>query len=282
MQLRRAGHPEYIEWSRSFVCNTITQDVLKEVNQEMKTDLKNWLDYVSAQRKSVYVLNHFTCLQLLQISNELYGLINDCEHQISKEIFLLLMNISPDLKIEDIKKVTASTEAKSMCSSHKIFSDNSEEFSSMDLPTEVNKLNDEAKKLFSEYTKEGDFNPFMVLTAIHKFGSDEDEIIDFCTDADNIRLFRNVSSNGKGKDDDKEIKIDVNNPTVQELIKCTYSESLAIDAVKECGEDIASCLEYLADRTLNEADEDETYKGNDALNSEVINYKSQHSNSSSE
>ena len=283
LHLRKAGHPEYIEWFHSFACNATTQSELEIFNQKMRSDLETWSINVSTQRKIFYVLNYFTCLQLLLISNELYHLITDHNRQVNKEIFLLLMSISPDLTIEDIKNVTSSPEAKSMCSGNtQHFPDYSENFQVMDeatLHTEVDKLNDEEKDLYKTFTKEHLLNPSMVLAAIRKFGSNEEKIEDFCYDPNIKKNFEATPDRNKGDDDRKEVKVDVNNPTVQELIKYHYSESLAIDAVKVCGEDIPNCLEHCADQTLNK-----TYEiSDDAVDSysDGNRYKIQPSNTSS-
>ena len=253
----------------------------------MKDDLKDWLDLVSTQRKSVYVLNYFTCLQLLQISNELYCLISDPDYKIDKKILLLLMSISPDLTIEDIISVTSSPEAKSICSTSKSsFSlpNEKEEFidaNEMDLTTEVDKLSDEAKELYLSLISDG-FNPYMVLTAIRRFGVDEDDILDFCSDPNNIQAFGSDPDSTTHNDDCQGSKIDITNPTVQKIMGCDYSESSAIDAVSKCGESIEDCLEYLADQTLNEMSNEQTSEDTNGLSRDANSDKPQPSNISSQ
>lgn len=284
LHLRRAGHPQYIEWYQSFACNAVTQNELQELHQQMKDHLQNWLNKVSVLRTKLYELNYFTCLQLLQISNEFYHLISNPDYQLSKDTLLLLMSISSDLTIEDVKSVTSTTEAQSMIEASRLSSECSEEFvdtSEIDIDTETSKLTDEQKKLFSTYSgKEYGFNPSMVLTAIHKFGPNEIEIEDWCLDPKNIRKFGTTPDSKKAKIDHK-VKIDVNNETVQELIRCDYSESLAIQAVEQCGEDIAICLEYLIDQRLDKISKDVTSEDQVSSYSDANIYKAQQPNLSS-
>ena len=286
LHLRKAGHPEYIEWFRSFACNDKIESDLQSLNQKMKDDLHTWSIKVFTQRKTLYVLNYFTSLQLLQISNELYRLIIDQDRQVNKKIFLLLMSISPDLTTEDIKNVTSSTEAKSMCSGNTPhFSDGSENFQAMDETTllrEVDKLTDEEKELYRTFTEDYSFNASMVLTAIRRFGSNEDEIENFCSDPEISRQFGSTPFRSEVEDGHKTEKVDVNNVNVQELInKYEYSESLAIAAVKKHGEDIPSCLDYCADQTLNETFKDKTSDDTGDLYSDCNIYKTHSSNASS-
>ena len=255
----------------------------------MKDDLKDWLNLVSTQRKSVYILNYFTCLQLLQISNELYCLITDPDHQINKKILLLLMSISPDLTIENIKNVTSSPEAKKICSASNsslplssenyVFNDLDE----IDLPTEVDMLSDEERTLYLSFTQDNDdFNPYMILTAIRRFGLDEERILDFCADSNTIQAFGNDPVSTTHNDDHQESRIDITNPTVQELIRCNFSESSAIDAVSKCGEEIEDCMDYLVEQTLKDNSNERTSEDNVDLNIVANSNRPQSSNISSQ
>ena len=196
------------------------------------------------------------------------------------------MSISPNLTTEHIKNVTSSTVAKSMCSGNtQHFSESGENFQAMDETTlleEVDKLTDEEKDVYKTFTDEYEFNASMVLTAICKFGLNEDDIENFCSDPKITKQFGTTHFRNKGDDDRKKVKVDVNNVNVQEIINTyDYSESLAIAAVKACGADIPNCLEYLANQTLNETYKDKTSDDTGDLYSDCNVYKAQSSNTSS-
>ena len=257
LHLQQAGHPHYVEWSRTFVCNRVTHNDLKKLNDQLKSDLQNWREKVSSLRKKLYALNYFTCLQLLRISNEFHCLINNPNHEISNEIFMLLMSLSPNLTVEKINKVTSTAEAREIAfRSLPSFTlpDHSESFSAMDeadVPEEVDKLNEAQKEIYVKCVQEYEFNPRMVLAAIHLYGSNEGEVIDWCFDPNNQVMFE---SNPVVSEESIKLNIpevDITNTTVQELVSLEFSESLAIEAVQKCGDDLSKCMDYCSNETLD-------------------------------
>ena len=258
LHLQQAGHPQYVEWSKSFACSTVTQNELQNLNEQMKRDLHNWLSEVSSLRIKLYALNYFTCLQLLRISNEFHCLINNPNHEISNEIFMLLMSLSPSLTVEKIKEVISTDEAQSIAlrslpsftptdcnESHCIVDE-------VDVPEEIDKLNETEKEVYFKSVQDYEFNPQMVLAAIHHCGSNEDEVLDWCFNPQNASMFESkpVVSEESVKLTIPEVDVDITNVIVQELIELEFSESLAIEAVQMCGEDLTKCLEYCSNQTL--------------------------------
>ena len=198
---------------------------LEDINQQMKAKLQDWLANVSKLRKKLYALNYFTCLQLQKISCEFYQLIDNPEYQINKEVFLLLMSISPDLTIEHVKEVMSSAEAQAI--SLKSFnaplpSAQGDSFHVVgEVHIEVEKLSEEEKEIYDTLITEYEYDPRLVLTALHHNGCDEEKI-----------------------------EIDASNSTVKELIDMDFSEALAIEAVKKFGEDLDDCLDYCSTEYL--------------------------------
>ena len=84
----------------------------------------------------------------------------------------------------------------------------------------------------------------MVLEAICKFGSNEDDVVRWCLDSENQKMFENASKGEYFNPELNEAQIDTSNATVQELIDLEFSEDLSIEAVKQCGENIVQCMKY--------------------------------------
>jgi len=255
LHLQKAGHPQYVEWSRSFPCGTVTQNELQALNQQMKKDLQNWLKNVSSLRKRFYTLNYFTCLQLLRISKEFYCLINNCNHEVNNEILLLLMSLSPELTVEKIREVTSTAEAQSIAfKSLPSFSPDYDEscciIDEVDIPTEIEKLSEGEKEIFFSSVQDYNFDPGLVLAAIRQYGSNEDEVLNWCFDPKNVKMFESKPVVCEESVQLNISEIDINNTTVQELVELEFSESLSIEAVKSYGEDLTKCLEYCSNQTL--------------------------------
>ena len=258
LHLQQAGHPHYVEWSQSFGCNAVTQRELQDLNEQMKRDYQKWLNKVSSLRKNLYALNYFTCLQLLRISNEFHCLINNPNHEVSSKILLLLMSLSPTLTVDDIKAVTSTTEAHSIAlRSLPTFTppDRDESHRVMevaDVPGEIDRLNEAEKKIYLSSVNEYGFNPQMVLLAIHQYGSNEDDVLNWCFDPKNAEMFESKPKPDVIEEPAKPTnsKVDITNPVVQELIGLEFSESMAIEAVKKCGEDLTKCYDYCNNQTL--------------------------------
>ena len=259
LHLQRVGHPHYVEWSRSFICNKVTQNDLEDLNKQLKAGLQEWVNRVSILRAKLYALNYFTCLQLLKISKEFYYLINNPNHEISNEILLLLMSLSPNLTVEKIKEVTSTDEAQSIALRSLPSStppDHSVSYCVMDevdMPREIEKLNEEERELHSSITQEYGFNPQMVLSAIRQFGSNEDAVLKWCFDPKNSEMFKNKPVGNEDSNKDSITEIDISNATVQELVDLSFSESLSIEAVKSCGEDFTKCFDYCSQWTAKNA-----------------------------
>ena len=258
LHLQQAGHPYYVEWSQSFVCNTVTQRELQDLNDQMKRNYQKWLNKVSSLRKSLFALNYFTCLQLLRISNEFYCLISNPNHEVRSEILLLLMSLSPNLTVDDIKAVTSTTEAQSIAlkSLPTLTPPDHDEchpvMETADVPGEIDRLNEAEKELYYSSVNDYGFNAQMVLSAIRQCGSNEDDVLNWCFNPRNAEMYES-----KPKPDAKEEPakpttsvVDLTNPVVQELIDLQYSKSLAIEAVKMCGEDFTKCYDYCNNQAL--------------------------------
>ena len=237
LYLQQAGHPQYVEWSRTFVCNIVTHDDLKKLNDQLKMDLQNWRKKVSSLRKKIYALNYFTCLQLLRISNEFHCLINNPNHEISNEIFMLLMSLSPNLTVEKIKEVTSIAGAQ--------------EIAFKNLPKEIDKLNKAQKETYVKSVQEYELNPRMVLAAIHLYGSNEEKVIEWCLDPKNQEMFESIHVVSEDSIKLNVSEVDIIN-TIQELIELEFSESLAIEAFQKYGDDISNCIDYCINKTLND------------------------------
>ena len=258
LHLQQAGHPHFVEWSISFTCKAVSQNELRDLNEKMKTDLQNWLTKVSSLRTKLYSLNYFTCLQLLRISNEFYSLINNHNHEISNEIFLLLMALSPNLTVEEIKEVTSTTEAQSIAfRSFPTFSPPDHEEShyvmdESDVPEEVDKLNEAQKEIYFSVVQDYGFNEQLVLSAIHQYGSNEEDVLKYCFDPTDAQMFESkpVVSEDEDFAEPTVSEVDITNAIVQELINLDFEETLAIEAVKKCGEDLTKCFEYCSNQTL--------------------------------
>ena len=257
LHLQQAGHPMYVEWSRCFACSMVSLNELQNLKDQMKRDLQSWMNEVSSLRKRLYALNYFTCLQLLRISNEFYCLINNPNHEINNDIFMLLMSLSPDLTVGKVKEVTSTADAQSIAfRSLPSFSpdDHGIDYFTMeelDLPEEIEKLNEAQKTTYCNSVQGYGFNPQMVLKAIHQCGSDEEEVVEWCLDPQNASMFESnpIDNEESGEPSVSKVDIDVTNPTVQELVDLRISESLAIEAVRECGNDLTECLEYCSNQT---------------------------------
>ena len=258
LNLQQAGHPHYVEWSKSFGCSAVSQRELQDLNDQMKKELQKWLIKVSSLRTNLYALNYFTCLQLLRISNEFHCLINNPNHEVNKEILLLLMSLSPNLTVDDIKAVTSTTEAQSIAlrslpsftppdhdDSHPIME-------AADVPGEIDRLNEAEKEVYFVSVNEYGFNPQIVLSALRQCGSNEDDVLNWCFDPKNTEMFESKPKPVVDIESAKPImsEVGITNPVVKELIDLEYSESLAIEAVKLCGEDLTKCYDYCNSQTL--------------------------------
>ena len=258
LHLQRAGHPQYIEWLKSFDIEIMSQKDLQILNQDMKKALQDWLDKVSKLRTEYYALNYFTCLQLLRINREIYDLVNSNDHQISREVFLLLLSLSSDLTIKNIKDVVFATKSQLISpesmSSSLDHDDRIHIIDEVDIPDEVAKLTEEEKKVYHSSIDGYDFEPCMVLAAIHKCGSNEDDVAEWCFNPENQNMFRNASIDESSNAELKKSQIDSNNAVVQELIEMEFSEALSIEAVKLHGENLTLCMEYCSNHILAESD----------------------------
>ena len=256
LRLQMAGNPQYIQWFKLFACHTINETELEALNSKMRKDLKKWLETMFELRNALYALNYYTCLQLLKISKEFYQVINKFEHQISNEVLLLLKSISPDLTLNDIKEVMSSVKAQSFSSK----SSNALSASFQDKSVcSIDEIDEEVKKLTTEEydiymsVKDVDYDSHLVLKALHECGPDEDLVLGWCIENGHIFDGNDISENSIAIPE--ESKIDANNSTVKELIELEFSLKLAIEAVKECGEDVCKCQYYctsqLRDRSVD-------------------------------
>ena len=257
LHLQRAGHPRYIEWRKSFDLKPVCEKDMQKLNQDMKKDLQNWLDEVSNLRAKYYALNYFTCLQLLRINREFYDLMNNPDHQISREVFLLLLSLSSDLTIADIKEVVCTAEYHLVSSKSatlslgiggKIYNMDKE-----NILNEIEKLTEEEKEVYDSCIDEYEFEPLMVLEAIRKVGSNEEDVADWCLDPVNKKMFES-SKDEFSNADLNELQIDTSNATVLELIDLDFSEDLSIEAVKQCGENLEQCMDYCSNHDLAKSD----------------------------
>ena len=234
----------------------VSQKDLKILNRDMKKDLQDWLNRVSKLRREYYALNYFTCLQLLRINREFYNLINNNDHQISREVFLLLLSLSPDLTTEDVRNVVSaakyqlvSPESMSLSSVH------DDRTHIIDCPDEVSKLTEEEKELYDSCVTNYEFEPCLALAAIRKCGAEEDHVLEWCYNPDNQKMFRNTSKDESFSGElNKPQIIDRNNAIVQELMELEFSEDLSIEAVKLYGEDLTQCMEYCSNQILAKSD----------------------------
>ena len=256
LHLQQAGHPQYVEWLKSFDIQTVSQKDLQILNRDMKKDLQDWLNRVSKLRREYYALNYFTCLQLLRINREFYNLINSNDHQISRKVFLLLLSLSPDLTTENIRNVVSaakfqlvSPESMSLSSVH------DDRTHIIDIPDEVSKLTEEERELYHSCITDYEFEPSLALAAIRKCGANEDDVVEWCLNSDNQKMFRNTSKDESFNAELNKLQIiDRNNATVQELMDLEFSEDLSIEAVKLYGEDLTQCMEYCSDQILAKSD----------------------------
>lgn len=217
----------------------------------MKEDLQDWLIKVSSFRTEYYALNYFTCLQLLRINREFYDLVNSNDHQISREVFVLLMSISPDLTIMKVKEVVSTAKCQLVTpkriNSSTDHDDSTYIIDEVDIAGEVAKLTEEEKEVYHSSIDGYDFEPCMVMAAIHKCGANEDAVATWCFDPENQRMFRNAT---KGRSSNADKQVDINNAIVQELIDMKFPEALSIEAVKCCGEDLVKCMDYCSNQIL--------------------------------
>ena len=224
----------------------------------MKKNSQNWLDKVSKLRTEYYALNYFTCLQLLRINREFYDLINNPDHQISREVFLLLLSLSSDLTITDIEEVVRTAEHHLISSKSAMLSLGNDDIvcnkDENDTLKEITKLTEEEKKVYDICVEGYDFEPCMVLVAIQEVGPNEEEVVKWCFDPENKRMFENTSKDESSLTDLNETQIDTSNATVKELIELEYSEDLSIEAVKQCGENLEQCMEYCNNQILAQSD----------------------------
>jgi len=255
LHLQRAGNPQYTDWFKSYVCSTVNEKELENLNQLLKKELQDWLANVSSLRKRLYALNYFTCLQLLKISREFYHLINNSDYQINKEVFLLLMSVSSDLTIEHVKEVMSSTEAQGIALKSfnaTLPSAQDEGFCIDEVDVEVDKLSEEEKDIFTTATTVYEYNPRLVLAALHHNDCDEDAVIEWCMDNNKLYEAKPIADNSPIVEQEK-IEIDVTNSTVKELIDMDFSEALAIEAVEICGEDIERCIDHCSTKILDKS-----------------------------
>jgi len=256
LHLQRAGNPQYTDWSRSYACDAVGGKELEDLNQFMKKELQDWLANVSSLRKRLYALNYFTCLQLLKISREFYHLINNLGYQMNSEVFLLLMSISPDLTIEHVKKVMSSTEAQTIALKSfnaPLPSAQDDSFCIIDeVDVEVEKLSEEEKEIFTTATAQYMYNPRLVIAALRHSDCDEDAVIEWCMDNNKMYEEKPIADNSSIIEQ-KKIEIDASNSVVKELIDMDFSETLAIEAVKICGEDIEKCIDHCSTKILDKS-----------------------------
>jgi len=253
LHLQKAGNPHYIDWYKSYHCRTVAEKELEDLNLLMKKELENWLANVSSLRKRIYALNYFTCLQLLKISREFYRLINNNDCTINKEIFLLLMSLSPDLTIENVTEVMLSSKAQGIAlKSLNVPLPSAQEdivCTIGEVDVEIKKLSEEEKEIFTNVTSNYDYDPRLVLTAIHHHSCDEEAVVDWCMDND--KMFEAKPATGDPSVVElAKVKIDASNSTVKELVDMDFSEASAIEAVKMCGEDIEKCIDHCSTQQI--------------------------------
>jgi len=230
-----------------FDCKTVNETELEELIQTMRSDKDAWLKSVRGHRQCLYNLNYFTCLQLLNLSGEFYLMIKDSEYQIGKDNFLLLLGISPELTIETIKQVTKGKQ--SFILEHNpvvsfILADKEEE----EVATIEKNLSKEEKDAY-ENAKAFKFNNLFALEAILQNKSNLDDVVNWCYENESkFDIF--IREKPKKTSKPKAQEIDSNNSTVQQLLILKYPKSIAINAVEECGEDIAKCINYCNSQLL--------------------------------
>lgn len=216
LHLQRAGHPQYVEWTKSFACKTVTQSELQDINQQMKTDLRIWLLKVSTLRTKLYALNYFSSLQLLRISKEFYCLINNPSHEISNQVLLLLMSLSCELTVAEIKKVTSTSDAQSIALRNKISitspdcDDSFYIMDEIDIPQELKKFNEAEKKIYHLCIQDYGFDEQMVIAAIRLHGSNEDKVLKWCFNPVNAQ---NFESDPIVNEDTQKVEVDISNAT---------------------------------------------------------------------
>ena len=256
LHLQRAGHPQYIEWQKSFDLKTMCEKDMQKLNKEMKRDLQNWLDKISRLRTQHYALNYFTCLQLLRINREFYDLMKNPDHQISRKVFLLLLSLSSDLTIADIKDVVCTDKFHLISSKSVTLSlNNVDNVYNMDKDSilkEIENLTEEEKEVYDSCI-EYEFEPLMVLEAIRKCGCNEDDVAEWCFNPANKKMFENTSKGEYSNPELSEAQIDTSNATVQELIDMKFPEDLCIEAVKQYGEDLEQCMEYCTNQAESDS-----------------------------
>jgi len=218
----------------------------------MKDDLKKWDKNVIYSRKRLYSLNYFTCMQLLNISRELSHMADNPQCVISKETFLLLMSISPNLTVADIEYFVSSNDVKSILKKgislqNPTDGDDTELYihDLDDVEGAVEILNEEKKKLYYQLKNVMKFDSRVVLTALRKHGTDKKAAEWWCVEHE--KYFDNSSASFSVKVNKPEIS--VKHPTVAHLIQTGYPRHAAIKAVQKHGRDVKSCMDFC--NTLN-------------------------------
>ena len=105
LELRNAGHAQYITWSYSFHCEfNDVSTVLENQAVKMELELNQWNTEITMSRSSCHVFNLFTTQQLRVIRQQL-GQLN-CERisSLPPAVLSMLMSISPKICEEDVKE----------------------------------------------------------------------------------------------------------------------------------------------------------------------------------
>ena len=105
LELKNAGHAQYITWSYSFHCEcNDLYNVLDNQAMKMKHELKWWNKEIIMSRSSCHILNLFTTQQLRVIRQQL-GQLN-CERisSLPPAVLSMLMSISPKICEKDVKE----------------------------------------------------------------------------------------------------------------------------------------------------------------------------------
>ena len=117
---------------------------------------------------------------------------------------------------------------------------------------EIENLTEEEKEVYDSCI-EYEFEPLMILEAIHKCGSNDDAVAEWCFNPANKKMFENTSKGEYSNPELSEAQVDTSNATVQELIDLKFPEDLCIEAVKQYGEDFEQCMEYCTNQAESDS-----------------------------
>ena len=103
--LQNAGHTNYISWSLTFACSTVSEVGLADQATSMEKELSSLLDSVNQHRREFHALNYFTTQQLLQIRRELGNLKRLKPNTITVELYSLLMSFSLTISSDEVNNI---------------------------------------------------------------------------------------------------------------------------------------------------------------------------------